>query len=81
MAPEGWRPRRKAPETVPLSDRPPGPPTRLPAILRSWLALGAKVSDHAVIDRDLRTLHVFTGLPVAAIPPRRRRLILDMTGG
>ncbi|WGH78959.1 GNAT family N-acyltransferase [Jannaschia ovalis] len=66
-APEGWRPGPKAPETVALPDR-PGP---LPPLLRSWLALGAGVSDHAVRDRDLGTMHVFTALPVAAIPPAR----------
>ena len=33
--------------------------------------MGGWVSDHAVIDRDLDTLHVFTGLAIAAIPPHR----------
>jgi putative hemolysin len=80
VAPEGWRPARKAPEAVPLPERAPGPPGVLPAILRSWLNLGARVSDHAVIDRDLDTLDVFTGLPVAAVPAARRRLLLGMVG-
>jgi putative hemolysin len=78
VAPEAWRPRPRAPLTVALPEGPSGPPTVLPAILRSWLNLGARVSDHAVIDRDLDTLHVFTGLPVSAIPPARRRVILGM---
>ncbi|WP_298431274.1 GNAT family N-acyltransferase [uncultured Jannaschia sp.] len=66
-APAAWRPRPTALETVALPDR-PGP---VPPLLRGWLALGAGVSDRAVIDRDLDTLHVFTALPVASIPPAR----------
>ena len=32
----------------------------LPPLLKFYLKLGGKVSDHAVIDRELDTLHVFT---------------------
>ena len=32
----------------------------LPPLLRFYLSLGGRVSDHAVIDKDLDTLHVFT---------------------
>ena len=32
----------------------------LPPLLKFYLSLGGKVSDHAVIDRELDTLHVFT---------------------
>ena len=32
----------------------------LPALLKFYLRIGGKVSDHAVIDRDLNTMHVFT---------------------
>jgi putative hemolysin len=45
----------------------------LPPLLRTYLAMGGWVSDHAVVDRDLGTLHVFTGLEIAAIPPGRAR--------
>ena len=34
----------------------------LPPLLKFYLRLGGKVSDHAVIDKDLDTLHVFTYL-------------------
>ena len=34
----------------------------LPPLLKFYLRLGGKISDHAVIDRDLDTLHVFTYL-------------------
>ena len=43
----------------------------LPPLLKTYLAMGGSVSDHAVIDRDLDTLHVFTALPIAAIPRHR----------
>ena len=45
----------------------------MPPLLRSYLAMGGWVSDHAVVDRDLDTLHVFTGLEIGAIPPARAR--------
>ena len=46
-----------------------------PPLLRSYLAMGGWVSDHAVIDRQMGTLHVFTGLEIAGIPPNRARLL------
>jgi putative hemolysin len=45
----------------------------MPPLLRSYLAMGGWVSDHAVVDRDLGTLHVFTGLEIGAIPAARAR--------
>lgn len=47
----------------------------LPPLLRTYLTMGGWVSDHAVIDRDLNTLHVFTGVEIARIPPARARLL------
>ena len=67
-----WGPRRRAAETVPIPSGGTGP---LPPMLRLYLSLGAGVSDHAVIDRDLGTVHVLVGLPVAAIPPARARAL------
>ncbi|MGL4322168.1 MAG: ornithine-acyl-ACP acyltransferase, partial [Paracoccaceae bacterium] len=46
-----------------------------PALLRTYVMMGGWVSDHAVIDRQLDTLHVFTGLPIASIPPARARAL------
>jgi putative hemolysin len=54
--------------------------TRMPTILRSYLAMGGWVSDHAVVDRHLNTLHVFTGLEVRAIPEPRKRLLRAVAG-
>jgi len=73
-APAQLAPRRKAPETVRLPDRTHDPAkahAQMPPLLRSYLRLGAWVSDHAVIDRELGTIHVFTGLEVRNVPPAR----------
>jgi putative hemolysin len=48
---------------------------QLPALLRSYLAMGGFVSDHLVIDRALGTLHVFTAVEIAKIPPARARAL------
>ena len=70
--PETFRPGRIAPQTVALSDlAPPGHRPPLPPLLKTYLAMGGWVSDHAVLDHDLDTTHVFTALTIAAIPPAR----------
>jgi putative hemolysin len=38
----------------------------LPPLLKFYLRLGGKVSDHAVVDRELDTLHVFTYVDLKA---------------
>jgi hypothetical protein len=43
--------------------------------------MGRWVSDHAVIDHDLGTLHVFTGVEIAAIPPARARALRAIAAG
>ncbi len=82
--PERWAPGRKAPEILDLAkmagptadlDQPAG---LLPPLLRSYIAMGGWVSDHAVIDRDLDTIHVFTALEIAAIPAARARALRMM---
>lgn len=44
-----------------------------PPLLRSYLSMGGWVSNHAVVDNDLNTLHVFTGVDVSRIPAARLR--------
>lgn len=44
---------------------------QLPPLLRSYLSMGGWVSDHAVIDRNMNTIHVFCGVEVAKIPTAR----------
>ena len=58
-----------------------GDPLGLPALLRSYLAMGAWVSDHAVIDRKMNTLHVLTALPVALVPAGRARALRAIGAG
>lgn len=50
----------------------------LPPLLRSYLAMGGWVSDHAVADRDLDTLHVFTCVDVAQVPAARAASLREM---
>lgn len=82
LAPRRWLPRVKAPAVFRfarrLRSRTPDLKAALramPPLLRSYLAMGGWVSDHAVVDRDLGTLHVFTGLEIRAVPPARLRAL------
>ncbi len=80
LAPPAWAPGQRAPQTVPLTPGAHAPDARragqaMPPLLRSYLAMGGKVSDHAVVDPRMNTLHVFTGLEVDAIPAVRQRLL------
>ena len=47
----------------------------IPALLKTYLTMGGWVSEHAVIDHDLDTIHVFTGLEIDNIPPARARAL------
>lgn len=87
LAPPRWLPRVKAPDVFryALQSRGRCPDARranaeMPPLLRTYLLMGAWVSDHAVVDRHLGTLHVFTGLEIRAIPKARRRLLLAAAG-
>lgn len=82
LAPRRWLPRVKAPKVFrfarALRLRKPDPKramAAMPPLLRSYLAMGGWVSDHAVVDPALHTMHVFTGLEIRAIPPARKRLL------
>lgn len=87
LAPETWAPGRRAGEIIGFAEGPTHDADRkqglkrMPPLLRSYLAMGGWVSDHAVVDRDLGTLHVFTGLEIASVPPERARLLRDSVGG
>ena len=52
----------------------------MPPLLRTYLMMGGWVSDHAVVDDDMNTLHVFTGLEIAAVPPARARALRMVAG-
>lgn len=87
LAPSRWLPRVKAPRVFRFAQRlrlrRPDVKVamkRMPPLLRSYLMLGGWVSDHAVIDNDLNTLHVFTGVEIGRVPPARRRLLAGGAG-
>ncbi|MFN3845768.1 MAG: GNAT family N-acetyltransferase [Paracoccaceae bacterium] len=87
VAPEAWRPATIAPHRISLAavragnESPPDALQRakglsqMPALLRSYLSMGGWVSDHAVIDSQLDTLHVLTGVEIATIPAARARAL------
>jgi putative hemolysin len=87
LAPRHWWPGVKAPRVFRFARKVARrvPDIRqamltMPPLLRTYLVMGGWVSDHAVVDRDLDTLHVFTGLEIAAIPPARARALRMVAG-
>ena len=87
LAPSRWLPRVKAPDVFryarTLARRTPDvrcAMRAMPPLLKTYLMMGGWVSDHAVVDRDLGTLHVFTGLEIRAIPPARARVLRAVAG-
>jgi L-ornithine Nalpha-acyltransferase len=82
LAPDIWRPQALAPEVFDFADRLrdykpvlKSANLNMPPLLRTYLGMGGWVSDHAVVDRSMGTLHVFTGVEVKAIPASRARLL------
>ncbi|WP_120632984.1 GNAT family N-acyltransferase [Ruegeria sp. EL01] len=86
LGPKRWLPRVKAPDVFRFASRLRRRPDakkamlRMPPLLRTYLMMGGWVSDHAVVDRHMNTLHVFTGLEIGAIPPARKRLLRAVAG-
>ncbi|WP_050930057.1 GNAT family N-acetyltransferase [Aestuariivita boseongensis] len=86
LAPKRWLPRVKAPDVFRFAARLRRKPDvkkamlRMPPLLKTYLAMGGWVSDHAVVDRQMNTLHVFTGVEIEAIPPARKRLLRAVAG-
>lgn len=84
LAPAAWHPGIKAAEIHAYASAPGQKPdpkrasAMMPPLLRTYLMMGGRVSDHAVVDREMNTLHVFTGLEIAAIPPARAARLRDM---
>jgi len=87
LGPPDLRPRAVAAEVVrypelagPAGDARAGL-AALPPLLRFYLAMGGWVGDHAVVDRDLGTLHVFTCVEVAKVPPGRAASLRALAAG
>ncbi|WP_299653628.1 GNAT family N-acetyltransferase [uncultured Tateyamaria sp.] len=86
LAPSHWLPRVKAPKVFNYAARLRRKPDakkamlRMPPLLRTYLMMGGWVSDHAVVDDKMNTLHVFTGVEIGSIPPARKRLLRVIAG-
>jgi putative hemolysin len=86
LAPKRWLPRVKAPQVFRFAERLRRKPDaklamrHMPPLLRTYLMMGGWVSDHAVVDRQMNTLHVFTGVEIASIPPARKKLLRAVSG-
>ncbi len=86
LGPADHRPGRKASEVVeypalvgPVEDR-RAALAGLPPLLRTYLGMGGWVSDHAVVDRELDTLHVFTCVEVDRVPAARAASLRAVAG-
>ncbi|MGJ8612303.1 MAG: GNAT family N-acetyltransferase [Octadecabacter sp.] len=86
LAPNVWAPKvadqpvvEYAQTAQPVTDR-KAALEQVPALLKTYLTMGGWVSDHAVIDEDLKTLHVFTGLEISAIPAARAKALRAVPG-
>lgn len=77
LAPPELAPGPRSPNILRLADLPAAiaAADQMPPLLRTYLMMGGWVSDHAVIDRDLNTLHVFTAVEIARIPANRARAL------
>ncbi|MCJ7871996.1 GNAT family N-acetyltransferase [Phaeobacter sp. J2-8] len=81
LGPKRWLPKVKAPNVFRFAARLRRKPDmklamrRMPPLLRTYLMMGGWVSDHAVVDRQMNTLHVFTGVEIGLIPPARKKLL------
>jgi len=86
LAPEKWQPFVKAKEVFPYAKELAQNQLSIkrahqamPPLLRTYLSLGAWVSDHAAVDNRLNTLHVFTGLEINKIPENRKRFLQSIS--
>ena len=84
MAPEHWRPKIKAAQVFCYSkdliykvDKKKAL-LNMPPLLKTYLSMGAWVSDHAVVDLNMKTLHLFTGMEISKIPKSRKKFLLNL---
>jgi len=87
LAPAQWLPAQKATEVFQFASQLRDTVVdlraamqALPPLLRTYLAMAGWVSDHAVLDRALDTLHVFTAVEIAKIPAARARALRAIAG-
>lgn len=81
LAPKNWMPKVKSQKVFRFAQHLRKKPDMkqamkvMPPLLKSYLLMGGWVSNHAVVDPKMNTLHVFTGLEVKAISASRKRLL------
>jgi putative hemolysin len=75
LGPDGLRPRPQSDQVIPFAGLTDTGTDPMPPLLRTYLAMGGWVSDHAVMDRAMNTMHVFTALEVATVPPARAQAL------
>ena len=85
IAPDHWRPKIKAAQVFcyskDLIDKVDKKKALLnmPPLLKTYLSMGAWVSDHAVVDLKMKTLHLFTGMEISKIPKSRKQFLLNLS--
>jgi len=85
IAPDHWRPKIKAAQVFcyskDLIDKVDKKKALLnmPPLLKTYLSMGAWVSDHAVVDLKMKTLHLFTGMEISKIPKSRKKFLLNLS--
>ena len=84
MAPDHWLPKIKAAQVFYYSkdliykvDKKKAL-LNMPPLLKTYLSMGAWVSDHAVVDLNMKTLHLFTGMEISKIPKSRKKFLLNL---
>ncbi len=84
MAPDHWLPKIKAAQVFRYSkdliykvDKKKAL-LNMPPLLKTYLSMGAWVSDHAVVDLNMKTLHLFTGMEISKIPKSRKNFLLNL---
>tara|TARA_Y100001954_G_scaffold229588_1_gene275824 strand:+ start:1453 stop:2187 length:735 start_codon:yes stop_codon:yes gene_type:complete len=84
IAPVHWRPRIKSAKVFCYSkdlkckvDKKKAL-INMPPLLKTYLSMGAWVSDHAVVDLNMKTLHLFTGMEISKIPKSRKQFLLNL---
>jgi len=75
LGPDHLRPGPLARAAIPLAGLSSAGTDPMPPLLRTYLAMGGWVSDHAVVDASMNTMHVFTCLEVENVPPARARAL------
>ena len=84
IAPEHLRPMTKASQVIRYSEDYSCKVNKkqallyMPPLLKTYLSMGAWVSDHAVVDYNMNTLHLFTGVEVSKIPRNRKQFLRNL---